>query len=208
MPRPYADLDIGCNPMAFNYFSFECTNSPENTCKPSSLYLMQWRQLRGLWAILPSKFPKNYWNFIGFIDSMFNMYNCTCISGSIIFLVHELTSMRGIDTWLWHDQCSICWGVNPLWCLSTPRFLLTPTGLVKNTLLRTTLLISPQIEYWAWLHKNILFLHHTNFCPKKWATDLMRLYTHYADNLVMLTVHIQKYNFCQFSCKCNKQLLK
>ena len=50
-------------------------------------------------------------------------------------------------------QCSICrgelGGLTPLWCLSTPKFSLTPTGLVKNTLKIHCWppLVLPQIEY-------------------------------------------------------------
>ena len=34
---------------------------------------------------------------------------------------------------LHNRQCQICRGFNPLWCLSTPKFSLIPTILVKNS---------------------------------------------------------------------------
>ena len=53
-----------------------------------------------------------------------------------------------------HSRCSICRGVGGLTPLPSgasqpPKFLLTPTGLVKNTLkyIADPLLVLPQIEY-------------------------------------------------------------
>ena len=73
--------------------------------------------------------------------------------GSSTFIVHEFTSIRVTNTGLRHDQ--ICrgggggggGGDNPFSGASQPpKFSLT--GLVKNTLLITPLVL-PQIEYWA-----------------------------------------------------------
>ena len=67
--------------------------------------------------------------------------------GSSTFIVHEFTSIR-VNTGLRHDQiCRGGAGDNPFSGASQPpHFPLT--GLVKNTLLITPLVL-PQIEYWA-----------------------------------------------------------
>ena len=68
--------------------------------------------------------------------------------GSSTFIVHEFTSIRDINTGLRHDQiCRGGGGFNPFSGASQPpKFSLT--GLVKNTLLITPLVL-PQIENWA-----------------------------------------------------------
>ena len=59
---------------------------------------------------------------------------------------------RAIWSAYWNRQGSICRGLgvnpSPLWCLSTPKFSLTPIKIVK--IVKTTLLtpsVVPQIEY-------------------------------------------------------------
>ena len=50
----------------------------------------------------------------------------------------------------WEEQCSICWGGGGLillWCLSTPKFLLTPHWFSQKYIADPPLVL-PQIEYW------------------------------------------------------------
>ena len=71
----HADLD--CNPLTFNYFSFEFTNCPVNTCRPSnpSNNAVVPIEGEGGWGPSPLKISKIiYYNIISFVDSMFIMY--------------------------------------------------------------------------------------------------------------------------------------
>ena len=59
---------------------------------------------------------------------------------------------------LGNHQCSICQGLGvqpPYWCLSTPNFLLTPTGLVNNSqkYIADPLWFYYKSEYWKSLKR-------------------------------------------------------